>query len=155
MFFLSDIKLSPQETSESPIFLLTFCQKQSTNRYREYKAAWQNKSFVEQLCFSKMMYLQKQVHTSPTELCRTVFRVPTCCWWGEINVEQANGRKAALIELDGLQSQKCLNKADIPRCASHVHIIKPAASAPRCQWTLHRQWELYGKVVRKALPPPL
>lgn len=133
MFFLSDIKLSPQETSESSIFLLTFCQKQSTNRYREYKAAWQNKSFVEQLCFSKMMYLQKQVHTSPTELCRTVFRVPTCCWWGEINVEQANGRKAALIELDGLQSQKCLNKADIPRCASHVHIIKPAASAPRCQ----------------------
>lgn len=58
-----------------------------------------------------MQYLQKQVHTSPRELRRTlsVFRVPTCCSWGKINVEQAKGRnafKAPLIELDGLQSQK-------------------------------------------------
>lgn len=40
---------------------------------------------------------------------RAVFTVPTCCSWGELNVEQANRRnafKAALIELDGLQSQK-------------------------------------------------
>lgn len=82
------------------------------------------------------MYLQKQVHTSPKELCGAVFRVPTCCSWGKINVEQAKGRnafKAPLIELDGLQSQRqSLNKAragEILRCASHVHIIKPAALA--------------------------
>lgn len=84
----------------------------------------------------QMMYLQKQVHTSPKELCGAVFRVPTCCSWGKINVEQAKGRnafKAPLIELDGLQSQRqSLNKAragEILRCASHVHIVKPAALA--------------------------
>lgn len=71
-----------------------------------------------------MLYLQKQVHTSPRQLCRTVFKVPTCCSWGKINVEQAKGRnafKAPLIELDGLQSQKQsvstrLGAGEILRC---------------------------------------
>lgn len=74
-----------------------------------------SKSFIEQFkffffFFSDAVFAKKQVPSSPRELCRTrtVFRVPTCCSWGKINAEQAEGRnafKAALIELDGLQSQ--------------------------------------------------
>uniref|UniRef100_A0A3Q3SZ24 Uncharacterized protein n=1 Tax=Mastacembelus armatus TaxID=205130 RepID=A0A3Q3SZ24_9TELE len=73
-------------------------------------------SSIVLFCF-QMLYLQKQVHTSPRELCRTVFRVPTCCSRGKINVEQAKGRnafKAPLIELYGLQSQK-LSASTRPR----------------------------------------
>ena len=113
--------------------------------------------------FLQMMYLQKQVHTSPKELCGAVFRVPTCCSWGKINVEQAKGRnafKAPLIELDGLQSQRqSLNKAragEILRCASHVHIIKPAALAHGSTVPMHIS-ETVGIIWESCLegaPPP-
>lgn len=127
-------------------------------------SAWQNVKILYWaiLCFFQMLYLQKQVHTSLSELCRTLFRVPTCCSWGKINVEQAEGRnafKAPLIELDGLQSQRQsvstrLGRArswDVPHTYTSLNRLL-WLTAPRYQWTLQRQWELYGKVVWKEPP---
>lgn len=94
----------------------------------------------------------------------TVFRVPTCCSWGKINVEQAKARnafKAPLIELDGLQSHRqsvstrlgLARSWDAPHTYTSLNRVLWLA-APRCRWTLDRQWELYGKLVCKEPPPP-
>lgn len=91
------------------------------------------------------------------------FKVPTCCSWGKINVEQAKGRnafKAPLIELDGLQSQK-LSVSTRLRLVSSWDVLRTYTSLNRLLWLtaaqhwrrLQRQWELYGKVVWKATPP--
>lgn len=113
---------------------------------------------------SDAVFAKKRVHTSYSELCRTVFKGPTCCSRGEMNVEQAKRRnafKAPLIELDGLQSQRqsvstrlrLTRSWDVPHTYTSLNRLL-WLTAPLCRQTLQRQWELHGKVVWKKLPPP-
>lgn len=133
----------------------------------QIQAAWQNVKILYWAIFYffRCCICKKQVHTSPRKLsrARTVFKVPTCCLWGKINVEQARGRnafKALLIELDGLQSQKLsvstrlrlVSSWDVPHTYTSLNRLLWLTAPQRWQ-TLQRQWELYGKVVWKALPP--
>lgn len=185
MFILSDITLTRanrrhrEKTSDSPTFLdfqLVNIQWNTKHETSASNAFWLFESKMCSLARCQNPLLSNFVFFTccicktrfiPRELCRrlTVFKVPTCCSCGKINVEQAKGRnafKAPLIELDSLQSQKqsvstrlgLVRSWDVSHTYTSLNCLLWLA-AHRYQWTLQRQWELYGKVVWKGAPPLL